>query len=152
MANFISTFYENMQKILKQKYFVWAFHRVSKYLNSWRMIGCFLEHGAEFCFKIPTIHQSDVSIRCSKGKALPSPVTVVAWTAMGNLSGRQQLCCHLIIYLCSRLVLPLGEGGRPEVCRTPSFPQMHDGCFCTIINELLQNVWHFARRSFDLRR
>lgn len=43
-----------MQKILKQKYFVWAFHRLSKYLNSWRIIGCFLEHGAEFYFKIST--------------------------------------------------------------------------------------------------
>lgn len=42
----------HMRTCKMEKYFVWTSHRVTKYLNSQRIIGFFLEHRAEFYFKI----------------------------------------------------------------------------------------------------
>lgn len=65
------------------------------------------------------MYQSDVAIRCSKGKALLSSSLLLPeqpWET--SLKAAALLSSH---YLPLQQVLPLGEGGRPEVCHTPSF-------------------------------
>lgn len=103
MANFISTLYEDMQK--GNKYFLslskyFKVLRVSKYLNSWRIIGFLLEHGAEFYFKISTY--TSWMLPSSAVRARHSfPPHCCCLNSRGKLLWRQQLCCHLIIYLSS---------------------------------------------------
>lgn len=98
VANLISTLYENMRrgKILCLS--------LSEYLRSRRIIDFLLEHGAEFYFKISTY--TSRMLPSGTVRARPSfPPPCCCLNSHGKPLWRQQLCCHLIIYHCSRFCL-----------------------------------------------